>query len=122
MSIPISSLIKQPFSTVTDYDVPFFAPACRYKVWYLEPCSPTEHVQIVHLLLSKGGTNCEIAKHLTKVCVPSKDNAAAVTPEKAIFKPLLDSKDHSARDVEDFIAKTVSLLSMGKMARNSSLS
>jgi hypothetical protein len=44
-----------------------FYTACRYKVWYLEPCDAVDRAQIVHLILSKGGVNCELAKHLTKV-------------------------------------------------------
>ena len=78
-------------------------------MWYLEPCHPTEHTQIVHLILSKGGTNCEMAKHITKVCVPSKEGRGVTTPEKAVLKPLLDGyKDHSAQKVDDLISKTVS--------------
>ena len=39
--------------------------ACHYKVWYMESC--VERVQVVHLLLARGGSDdCEIAKHLSR--------------------------------------------------------
>ena len=81
--------------------------SCRYKVWYLEPCDSAQHVQIVHLVLSKGGVNCEMAKRLTKVCVPSDKNAKPVVPEKAVFKDLLESDDYSKAKLEQALLKMV---------------
>jgi len=77
--------------------------ACRYKVWYLEICDPVEKIQVVHLILAEGGTNCEIVRHLTKDCVPGKDNDHPVMPEKAAFKELLLSQNHSQAALDDYI-------------------
>ena len=84
-----------------------FILACRYKVWYLEICDPVEKIQVVHLILAEGGTNCEIVRHLTKDCVPSKENDHPVMPQKATFKQLLLSQNHSMAALEDSIHKTV---------------
>ena len=81
--------------------------ACRYKVWYLEVCDPIEKVQVVHLILAEGGTNCEVVRHLTKECVPSPENDHPVMPEKAVFKELLLSKNHTLEALEETINKTV---------------
>ena len=64
-------------------------------------------MQIVHLILAKGSANCAISKHLTKVCQPSASNDHAVAPDKALFKELLEDKDHSEKALRDVIAKTV---------------
>lgn len=84
--------------------------ACRYKVWYLEICDPVEKVQVVHLILAEGGTNCEIVRHLTKDCVPSKENDHPIMPKKAAFKELLLSQNHSMAALEDSIKKIVTLI------------
>ena len=84
-----------------------FPPACRYKVWYLEICDPVEKKQVVHLILAEGGNNCEIVRHLTKDCTPSKENDHPVMPQKAAFKELLLSKNHSLQALEETIDKTV---------------
>ena len=84
--------------------------ACRYKVWYLEICDPVEKKQVVHLILAEGGTNCEIVRHKPKDCVPSKENDHPIMPQKATFKELLLSKNHSMAALEDTIKKTVSFL------------
>lgn len=81
--------------------------ACRYKVWYLEICDPVEKVQVVHLILAEGGTNCEIVRHLTRECVPAKENDHPTMPQKAIFKNLLLSQNHSLAALEETINKTV---------------
>ena len=85
----------------------FFPSACRYKVWYLEICDPVEKKQVVHLILAEGGNNCEIVRHLTKDCTPSKENDHPVMPQKAAFKELLLSKNHSLQALEETIDKTV---------------
>ena len=84
--------------------------ACRYKVWYLEICDPVEKKQVVHLILAEGGTNCEIVRHMPKDCVPSKENDHPIMPQKATFKELLLSKNHSMAALEDTIKNTVSVL------------
>ena len=76
----------------------------------MEICDPVEKVQVVHLILAEGGTNCEIVRHLTKDCEPSKDNDHPVMPQKAIFKDLLLSQNHSMAALEDSIDKAVSNL------------
>ena len=76
-------------------------------MWYLEACDKAEHVQTVHLLLTRGGINCETAKHLTKVCTPSKANEKPIIPEKAIFKGLLRGEDYSMQAVEKAVEKAV---------------
>ncbi len=81
--------------------------ACRYKVWYLESCDAASHSQIVHLILSKGGTECEIAKHLTRVCEPTEENRNLSTPDGALFKDMLDGKERSKEALEKAINQTV---------------
>ena len=82
--------------------------ACRYKVWYLEVCDPVKKVQVVHLILAEGGNNCEVVRHLTKECIPSQDNDHPVMPEKAVFKELLLSKNHTLEALEETLNHTVS--------------
>ncbi|TRY70679.1 hypothetical protein TCAL_05431 [Tigriopus californicus] len=72
--------------------------ACRYKVWFLEACIEAEHSQTVHLILSKGGVQCDITKHLTKVCIPSQDNKHPITPSKALFKDLLEGNQPVSKE------------------------
>ena len=62
---------------------------------------------MVHLILAEGGNNCEIVRHLTKDCKPSKENDHPVMPQKAAFKELLLSKNHSLQALEETIDKTV---------------
>ena len=81
--------------------------ACRYKVWYLEVCDTEKKVQVVHLILAEGGTNCEVVRHLTKECKPSQENDHPVMPEKAVFKELLLSKNHSLEALEETLNNTV---------------
>ena len=82
--------------------------ACRYKVWYLEVCDPVKKVQVVHLILAEGGNNCEVVRHLTKECVPSQENDHPVMPEKAVFKELLLSKNHTLEALEETLNHTAS--------------
>ena len=63
----------------------------------------------MHLILAEGGNNCEIVRHLTKECSPSKENDHPVMPKKAIFKELLLSQNHSVDALEDAINKTVKI-------------
>ena len=65
---------------------------------------------MVHLILAEGGTNCEIVRHMPKDCVPSKENDHPIMPQKATFKELLLSKNHSMAALEDTIKKTVFFL------------
>ena len=53
----------------------------------MESC--VERVQVVHLLLARGGDDCEIAKHLSRKCAPSPANERPLAPEDAAFR------DHS---------------------------
>ena len=76
----------------------------------MEICDPIEKKQVVHLILAEGGTNCEIVRHMPKDCVPSKENDHPIMPQKATFKELLLSKNHSMAALEDTIKKTVSFL------------
>ena len=69
-----------------------------------------EKIQVVHLILAEGGTNCEIVRHLTKDCVPGKDNDHPVMPEKAAFKELLLSQNHSQAALDDYIQNSVPYL------------
>ena len=62
---------------------------------------------MVHLILAEGGNNCEIVRHLTKDCKPSKENDHPVMPQKAAFKELLLSKNHSLQALEETIDQTV---------------
>lgn len=79
--------------------------ACRYKVWFLKACIEAEHSQTVHLILSKGGIQCDITKHLTKVCIPSTDNKLPITPNKAMFKDLLEGNQPVSKEqLEEAIA------------------
>lgn len=83
--------------------------ACRYKVWFLKACIEAEHSQTVHLILSKGGIQCDITKHLTKVCIPSTDNKLPITPNKAMFKDLLEGNQPVSKEqLEEAIANMVS--------------
>ena len=76
----------------------------------MEICDPIEKKQVVHLILAEGGTNCEIVRHMPKDCVPSKENDHPIMPQKATFKELLLSQNHSMAALEDTIKKTVSFL------------
>ena len=76
----------------------------------MEICDPIEKKQVVHLILAEGGTNCEIVRHMPKDCVPSKENDHPIMPQKATFKELLLSKNHSMAALEDTIKKTVTFL------------
>ena len=64
----------------------------------------------MHLILSKGADSCEVTKHLNKVCVPSSQNEKPVTPEKAMFKELLESKEPKSSSLRNMIDNAVSLM------------
>ncbi len=84
-------------------------------------------MQVVHLILSRGGSTCQVAKHLTKVprrkellqterklvcilrqvCKPSEENSRPVSPDKVMFKGLLASRDHSLAALREAIKLAV---------------
>ena len=77
-------------------------------MWYIEPCSTDEHLQKVHLILTKGSVTCRVTKKLSKVCVPGDKNKM-VTPSKAVFRDLLASKDHSSQAIKEAIDREVGM-------------
>ena len=80
---------------------------CKYKVWYLEICDAKEKSQTVHLILSEGGSGCELTKHLIKSCTPNQENDHPIMPQNAIFKGFLLSDNHTKEALSVVLNKTV---------------
>jgi hypothetical protein len=78
-------------------------------VWYLEICDAKEKTQVVHLILSEGGTGCELTQHLTKSCSPNQENDHPIMPQNAVFKSFLLSDNHTKEALEALLNKTVSV-------------
>ena len=81
--------------------------ACKYKIWYVGKCR-SNGTEIVHLILSKGGLNCTVAKQILQECdyVVSKPNNIQI-PANAPFKDYLMNGEHTKNSLDTMLKNAV---------------